>query len=206
MKTEDIIKYALIAAGAYLVWEYVISPMLATPATTPATGTTATQTTQTSQPTQTTSNTNQSSSSSSSTNTSTQPFQTTSAAADSLSQMLQNLAGAGVNVDADGWSYYYAQLPGRSAIPAATFSTMLNNAGITAATRSNPIQVGDFVLMLTSVGLSGVNGVGGVHGIVKLPPTNIQQAGMGNLRGGFKSRPNAFGGSGGGSGRRQTIH
>jgi len=29
MKTEDIIKYALIAVGAYLVWEYVISPMMA---------------------------------------------------------------------------------------------------------------------------------------------------------------------------------
>src|ERR1700685_2167045 len=46
MKTEDIIKYALIAAGAYLVWEYVISPMLATtPAPAPATGTGATTTT-----------------------------------------------------------------------------------------------------------------------------------------------------------------
>jgi hypothetical protein len=37
MKTEDMIKYALYALGAYLVWEYVISPMFATsPATAPA--------------------------------------------------------------------------------------------------------------------------------------------------------------------------
>lgn len=34
MKTDDLIKYALIAAGVYIVWQYVLVPMMAAPSTT----------------------------------------------------------------------------------------------------------------------------------------------------------------------------
>lgn len=184
MKTEDIVKYLLIAAGAYLVWEYVISPMLATPAaagTAPAgTGAaapaaTTTTTTQTTQPPATTNTTTQIS---------------TPAALQTLLATAANNPQFGLT--ADLWSYYYAQLPNRTAIPAATFSTMLTNLDITDATRSTAmISAQQFVGALNSVGLSGVG-----------------QTTKTNLRGGFSGRrPNAFSGSGGGSGRRlQTIH
>lgn len=177
MKTEDIVKYLLIAAGAYLVWEYVLSPMLATstvptPAPTPAPAATTTTTTQTTQP----------------------PAATTQISTPAALQTL--LATAANNpqfgLTADQWSYYYAQLPNRTAIPAATFSTILNNLDITDATRSTAmISAQQFVGALNSVGLSGVG-----------------QTIKTNLRGGFSGRrPNAFSGSGGGAGRRlQTVH
>ncbi len=62
----------------------------------------------------------------------------------------------------DQWSYYYAQLPGKSPIPAATFATMLQKVGITDATRSNPQSVDFFVGALNQVGLSGW-GLGQLH-------------------------------------------
>lgn len=33
MKTDDLIKYALIIGAAYIVWQYVLMPMMATPST-----------------------------------------------------------------------------------------------------------------------------------------------------------------------------
>lgn len=185
MKTEEIIKYLLIAAGAYLVWEYVISPMM-NPATATAGGTTPPVNTNTVAPVNT------------QTQTSTQPAQTTTPPAQiSAPQTLQALliAAAGnpqFGLNVDQWSYYYAQLPGRTSIPANTFNTMMSNLGISNDDRSTAlIDAQQFVGALSAVGLSGVG-----------------QTTKTNLRGGFSSRrPNAFGGSGGGSGRRlQTVH
>lgn len=178
MKTEDIVKYLLIAAGAYLVWEYVISPMMTAPAVptpAPAPAATTTTTTQTTQPP--------------AANTTTQI--STPAALQTLLATAANNPQFGLT--ADQWSYYYAQLPNRTAIPAATFSTILNNLDITDATRSTAmISAQQFVGALNSVGLSGVG---------QTAKTNL-------LRGGFSGRrPNAFSGSGGGAGRRlQTVH
>lgn len=195
MKTEDIVKYLLIAAGAYLVWEYVISPMITGttgPATAPGTPTTATNTNTGAQPLQTTQ-----------TQQPTQSSTTTPPAQISAPQTLQALliAAAGnpqFGLNVDQWSYYYATLPGRNSIPANTFSTIMSNLGVTDANRSTlMIDAQQFVGALNAVGLSGVG-----SGVT------VQNMGGGNLRGGFSSRrPNAFGGSGGGSGRRlQTVH
>lgn len=195
MKTEDIVKYLLIAAGAYLVWEYVISPMMNAPAAAPAAGT---STSTSSTGTDTTSGTTTSSGAppppgGGKLTGSLPPVNTQISAPQTLQALLTAAAGNpqfGLNVDQ--WSYYYAQLPGRTSIPANTFNTIMSNLDITNATRSTAlIDAQQFVGALSSVGLSGVG-----------------QTIKTNLRGGFSGRrPNAFSGSGGGAGRRlQTIH
>lgn len=80
----------------------------------------------------------------------------------------------------DQWSYYYAQLPGRSPIPADKFATMLSKASITDATRSNPQDVNYFVGMLSSVGLSGFGGLApGVRRYIPLPQLVMRGRGFG---------------------------
>jgi hypothetical protein len=187
MKTEDLIKYALIAVGAYLVWEYVLSPMITGttgPATAPGTTTTTTP--------GTTTTVTSPSPGTTTTQTLTQPAPVQTSQPQTLQALLIAAAGNpqfGLNVDQ--WSYYYAQLPGRVAIPANTFSTIMTNLGVTDANRSTTmLDAQQFVGALNSVGLSGMG-----------------QAAKTNLRGGFSTRrPNAFSGAGGGSGRRQMIH
>ena len=272
MKTEDIIKYALIAVGAYLVWEYVLSPMMAgtaaAPTPTPGTGTTTSTSTAgtvpnstiTSAPSVSIANNSggsnaafrvgdtftvtvtgapnttvtmaavyngqsQGTTTLGTTNaqgvfslSNTMPSSNvgtwqenwfvgptlvgnltftvsggssnqTSSPAD-LGSLLTTAAGSaaqfGLNIDQ--WAYYYAGLPGRSAIPVGTLSTMMANAGITDANRSTQIMdVGSFVGALNSVGLTGL-------GAIIYTPNNM---GMGTLRGGFSGkRPNAFSGAG----------
>src|SRR6202044_1951190 len=111
MKTEDIIKYALIAAGAYLVWEYIIQPMMNAPAAAPATGTTAAAPTTTTQ-----------------SPVSTQPVQiaaptttipptasvNTPNANIPLIQALQAAAGNVSSLTIDQWAYYYNNMPGKT--------------------------------------------------------------------------------------------
>ncbi len=199
MKTEDIVKYLLIAAGAYLVWEYVINPLITGttgPATAPGTGTTGTTATNTNTGTQPVQQTQ----------TQTQPSQPTLPPANTQPPVqsatnpnnpytttfnaIQAQATGVTSASPDDWAYYYQQIPGK-VITATQMQQMLANQGITD--RTQPISLGSFVNMLQGVGLSGLNAA---------------TMGGGNLRGGFSSRrPNAFGGSGGGSGRRlQTVH
>lgn len=189
MKTEDIVKYALIAAGAYLVWEYVISPMMtgttAAPAPVPVpVGTQPTQTTTVGTGSGTTTNTipplpQQVP----------PPMQIAPAPAP-LSVLLTNLAN-GQTLNVDQWSYYYAQLPGRTQLTAQTMANLLNNAGITDTTRQNPMDVNTFINLLSGVGLSGMGDI--VTGLSVMP------TGMGAVpgRGGFgpRRKPNGFGGN-----------
>ena len=204
MKTEDLIKYALIAVGAYLVWEYVISPMMAAPAI----GTGATPPVNTNTGVQPVQNTQ--------TQIQTQPVQTQPALPptqptgiasnpDVFSKFLNAAAGGNANsqmsLNLDQWAYYYNGL--NSPVVPLTgdqIATMMNAGGITATNRSTlTMSAGQFVDLLQAAGITG-SGMSGMSGVGQTAKTN--------LRGGFSSRrPNAFGGSGGGSGRRlQTVH
>lgn len=197
MKTEDIIKYALIAAGAYLVWEYVISPMMASAGTTtPATGTTAGTGTTTTQ--QTTSSTPASNVTPITTTPSSTPPALTPIQTSNLVGTLLTAAGGTSRLTIDQWAYYYNALPGKTAITPDQMAAMIAaNGQITDANRGTyDITPDAFVALLQTQGLSG---------IVRIPQ-NIQQMGMGTVRGNFRNRPNAFSGAGGGSGRRTTIH
>lgn len=197
MKTEDIIKYAVIGIGAYLVWEYVIGPLLTNTGTSvnPGTGSTTAVATNTGAGTNTSNTVTGVPAPASVIQQNGAPPPPPKTAPADLAGMLSGLAG-NQTLNVDQWSWYYAQLPGRTAIPPATFDTMLSNAGITAANRSNPMTVDYFVGMLNNVGLSGVGDI-----VTGLPP-----AGMGAIpgRGGFTRRkPNGFGGN---NSRTSYVH
>lgn len=86
-----------------------------------------------------------------------------------LAALLTSTAGSGAQfgLDTDQWSYYYGQLQGRTAPTPAQVETMLANAGLTDATRSQVEDVNAFVGQLNSVGLTGLGyrgiPVGAIH-------------------------------------------
>ena len=164
MKQEDILKYLLIAAGAYLVYEYVIKPMMAstTPAVAPAsnTGTLPAGPTNTAP-----------------TTTATPPVTTPTAPGPTTEQQIMSLSGATSNASTltmDQWGYYYNQI--KPAIPPATFERMLGNvfgaaytngdAGVQAAMRGTPVTLAQFMGALNGAGLSGI-----VPAFSQLPPS-----------------------------------
>lgn len=76
-----------------------------------------------------------------------------------VSLLLQAASLAGVdpnNLSADQWSYYYAQLPGRSAPSAASFESVLTSLGLTDATRGTPVSAQAFATAMQGNGLSGM--------------------------------------------------
>ena len=87
-------------------------------------------------------------------------------------------------------------MPGKTTITAQQMENMIQAAGLTDASRATPMNPTFFVSLLSGQGLNG---------IIRIP-ANVQQMGMGTVRGNFRNRPNAFSGAGGGTGRRQTIH
>lgn len=78
-----------------------------------------------------------------------------------LGALLTAAAGSGAQfgLDIDQWAYYYAQLPGRTALTGDQITTMMTNSGIP---RSQVMDVGTFVGQLNSVGLSGARGLRGI--------------------------------------------
>lgn len=224
MKTEDLIKYALIAVGAYLVWEYVIAPMMAAA---PASGTTTTGTGTGTNTTKTTTGTGTGTANllSSSTQSAPPPAQSPSnqlstsilAACGGIGQpscasadyalTLNAIAGGSdtnlIALNIDQWAYYFngSPLNGGATLTGNQFVAMMNAGGITSTNRSTlTMNASQFIYLLGAAGVTPT----GMSGIINLP--TAANMGMGNLRGGFNRRPNAFSGSGGGAGRRQTIH
>lgn len=198
MKTEDIVKYALLAVGGYLVWVYVISPMINSGAMAAGTGTgTGTSTgtgTGTPSPAASLQNINQTSGANPPTG-NTQSGLTVnippvsqggsdhpaSTAATALASVLTQQAGNVQMLNPDQWAWYYNQLPGRTAITANQMASMLTNGSITD--RTQPIPVGQFIGMLASVNLSGLGDI-----------VNLSGGGLGVM--GFRAmKKSGFGGS-----------
>jgi hypothetical protein len=208
MKTEDIVKYALIAVGAYLVWEYVVSPMMAgtaaTPAPAPSPAATTQQNNQQQQQQQSTTGVPPLTGASGGQGTNpptanvtvtTPPPPSTSSAStaqglDSLKLATQAanagaISGATGTLNADQWSYYANQI---GMLPVNDFTAAffpngrpVNTANYTQYTALQWIIAGDN----SNAGISGL-------GAIIRTPSNM---GMGSLRGGLRNRPNAFSGS-----------
>jgi hypothetical protein len=205
MKTEDIIKYALLAVGGYLVWLYVIEPLMnpapATAGTAPATGTTAGTGAGTTNGAGTTAGTTAGAGS----GTPALPPATSPVAptkgqthAVNMAAVLASANTTGLTVlDADQWNFYWNQL-GYPAVPNSVFTAAFFPNGRPANAANNPtMTAAQFVASLTANGMTGLTGLGD---IMWAP----QSTGMGNT--GFRRRKvNGFGGN---PGRvsAQTIH
>jgi hypothetical protein len=191
MKTEDIVKYALIAVGGYLVWVYVLEPLFnqttAAAGTAPATGTAATTGT-------------------TGTSTATVPIPVTIPAQATVpSPIITSNSGPGIpqshmaaqlqaanttgslTLNADQWNFYWNQL-GLPAVPNAIFTSAFFPNGRPANAVNNPtMTAGSFYTALANAGMTGLSGVGD---ILMVP----QNAGMGNV--GFRRKKvNGFGGN-----------
>ena len=183
MKTEEIIKYGLVAVGAYLLYIYVIEPMMnpVVTAAAPATGTTTTAATGT-------------------TATTTAPSTTTTAPAQppvayTPPTMTAQLAAAnttGMSVlDADQWNYYWNQL-GFPAVSDTVFaSTFFPNGRPSDASQNPTMTAAQFTGALTAAGMTGISGVRGVGDIVMMG----QNRGLGGNTGFRRKRVNGFGGN-----------
>lgn len=161
MNTSKLITFGAVAAGLYLLYEWMIS-QCESPASpffggqvcgmllgTPAGLTTATTQTAT-VPISTVSAT---------TPVSSVPVSSTPTAAQTLAALLAQTATAANepnSLSADQWSFYYQQIPGKPAISAAQFESILTSLGLTDATRGTAISAQQFAGALVSNGLSGL--------------------------------------------------
>lgn len=76
-----------------------------------------------------------------------------------LASLLQQAAGTTGTLNADQWSYYYATLPGRSAIDATTFQSLFFPNGRPSDPSQNPqMTAAAFASALAGRGLSGGRG------------------------------------------------
>ena len=158
MDMKDILKYAAIGVGIYVVWEYVISPMVNTvtpapptgtsSATIMSTGTTTTQQQQTQQTVPVVDNTFTSS-----------DYGTANWQARVASDMA---VAAGVQTsNLDNWSFYYQNQANGSPISASLMQNIIDAAG---GNRGIMITAPAFIGFLVSAGAA--NGLSGLGDIV----------------------------------------
>jgi hypothetical protein len=72
-----------------------------------------------------------------------------------LTQAATNAGNDPTQLSADQWSYFYQQIPGKPAISASTFESILQSLGLTDATRATFVTATQFAAALGSNGLSG---------------------------------------------------
>ena len=147
--SNNFMTYLLLGGAAYIAYEYFFSTptVAAATATTPATPVTPTTPVVAYVPPTTT-------------------------------QQLQAAAGAGVTaLNADGWSFYWAQI-GQTAIPAATFDTLFFPNGRPASSSDEPtMTAAAFVSALQGAGLAGYRRGMGAY---RIPVPIVRGRGFGN--------------------------
>ncbi len=136
MKTEDLIKYALIAVGGYLVWQYVVAPMMATttgaalPPPAPIPGNTITPPN-----TSTSSGSSAGSGAGSGSGSNGGSTQQLPGWAQAIQSQLTSAANGANSLTADQWNYYFHQITGFS-VPANNMSGLYAVTGGPGATMS----------------------------------------------------------------------
>jgi hypothetical protein len=131
---NDLIKYALLAGGAYLIYqEFFSTPAAATTTTPPADGTTTPPPASTTTP---------------------PPYQYNPP---TLVQQLQNAAGAGVTVlNADQWQYYWMNTLKKPQVDQTSFDALFFPQGRPSDPAQNPTMTANqFVAALATKGISG---------------------------------------------------
>jgi hypothetical protein len=126
MKTEDLIKYALIAVGGYLVWQYVVAPMMASST---ATGTVAPPPA----PTNTITAPNPGATNTNTSGSVTPATQVLPGWALAIQSQLTSAANGASMLTADQWNYYFNQITGFN-VPANSMSGLYAATGGPGAT------------------------------------------------------------------------